>query len=54
MPQTFNVGDTVALKSGGPTMTVAEIQDTGMVWCQWFVKDEPKSGSFHTDTLTRV
>jgi uncharacterized protein YodC (DUF2158 family) len=35
----FNVGDTVQLKSGGPDMTVTRIGTAGgepMVWCAWF------------------
>ena len=36
---TFDVGDTVQLKSGGPDMTVTRIGASGgepMVWCVWF------------------
>ena len=35
----FNVGDTVQLKSGGPDMTITRIGTSGgetMVWCAWF------------------
>jgi uncharacterized protein YodC (DUF2158 family) len=31
----FNVGDTVRLKSGGPTMTVGETVN-GKLSCHWF------------------
>lgn len=29
-------GDVVQLKSGGPMMTVIEIDDAGRLYCQWF------------------
>lgn len=31
----FQVGDTVQVKSGGPVMTVAKIED-GKAHCHWF------------------
>jgi len=33
----FAVGDTVMLKSGGPTMTVTYVLSDGEVRCVWFV-----------------
>lgn len=54
MAQDFKVGDVVQLKSGGPNMTVAEIQQNGNVWCQWFVSNEPKGGTFKPEVLTRA
>lgn len=48
MPEEFNLGDTVRMKSGGPTMTVAgpemsavyvagqESKPTGKLVCRWF------------------
>ncbi|WP_374527784.1 YodC family protein [Acinetobacter sp.] len=32
----YKIGDVVQLKSGGPTMTVSETNDAGMVLCTWF------------------
>lgn len=52
MADSFNVGDVVQLKSGGPLMTVTEVEDT-TVWCVWFDKTEQKGGSFIAATLTR-
>ena len=43
MADSFNVGDTVQLKSGGPKMTVESLQEfegTETVDCVWF--DEKK------------
>ncbi|MGV1793813.1 YodC family protein [Rhizobium sp. A37_96] len=36
----FKVGDRVALKSGGPEMTVHTIQGGGHLYCIWFNKTE--------------
>lgn len=36
MENTFEVGQVVRLKSGGPDMTVGEIKD-GVAFCGWFV-----------------
>ena len=60
---TFSVGDTVRLKSGGPTMTVtvvsqANANDSASSWveCSWFSDENgqaaPKSVQFHPDALT--
>ena len=32
----FQIGEVVQLKSGGPKMTVSETNDAGMVMCTWF------------------
>lgn len=51
----FRVGDTVMLKSGGPTMTVAEVNDNGSLFCIWFDgKNERKQNSFKAETLDHV
>lgn len=55
----FKVGDVVAIKSGGPAMTVVALEGgfasdgvtvrciaKGYVGCQWFVFGEPKSAMF--------
>lgn len=41
----FKPGDIVQLKSGGPTMTVQEIDDGG-VFCVWFDKNKQQSSYF--------
>ena len=45
----FNVGDTVQLKSGGPDMTVTRIGVAGgepLVWCAWFEGTKDAYGLF--------
>jgi uncharacterized protein YodC (DUF2158 family) len=51
----FQIGDTVQLKSGGPLMTVDNI-DAGegpdvTISCVWFEKTERKEGQFKATTL---
>ena len=41
----FSVGDMVQLKSGGPIMTVTQI-DGNEVWCQWFDDKKPEEMKF--------
>lgn len=36
MADQFKPGDVVALKSGGPLMTVGSKRDGAKVWCEWF------------------
>jgi uncharacterized protein YodC (DUF2158 family) len=48
----FKQGDTVRMKSGGPLMTVVQVQSDGNIWCEWFdKKDEPQGRSFATTSL---
>jgi uncharacterized protein YodC (DUF2158 family) len=48
---TFNIGDIVVLKSGGPKMTVYEIEEEDY-YCQWFDgKDILNNGTFTISTL---
>ena len=43
-------GDVVQLKSGGPKMTVTQInQET--VWCKWFDGEDVKTGHFPVFSL---
>ena len=51
MADEFQVGDTVALKSGGPAMTVAETSRDGHVWCQWFGGRKLERGRFPVASL---
>ena len=50
---TFDTGDIVQLKSGGPDMTVTEENDynPGTFDCQWFAGRKLESGSFPIDSL---
>lgn len=56
----FKVGDTVQLKSGGPTMTIEGIgeYDRGSsqisAYCYWFSVDEVKSQVFRVEMLKHV
>jgi len=52
--QEFQTGETVKLISGGPTMTVKEIDDYNRVECQWFAGKKLESGYFLPDSLIRV
>lgn len=53
--QSFNLGDVVQLKSGGPAMTVTHVstnsRDEPAAWCEWFTGHEPKSASFAMASL---
>lgn len=52
----FKVGDVVALKSGGPEMTVSEVKDR-VIWTQWFTDTaEPTLNMnwFDADVLRKV
>jgi uncharacterized protein YodC (DUF2158 family) len=43
MADEFKARSVVQLKSGGPLMTVAWVQDelsTGSAYCEWFVQDK--------------
>ena len=47
-------GDEVMLKSSGPRMTVATIKSDGMVICEWFDGNTPRSHAFNAAVLKRV
>lgn len=46
----FKAGDTVKLKSGGPSMTIAEIEGN-QAQCVWFLNDIHQQHLFELDTL---
>ena len=52
MADTFSIGDSVRLKSGGPVMTVERTESDGdgagtpFVHCAWFAGTEKKIESF--------
>ncbi len=64
--QKLNIGDVVQLKSGGPEMTVSELEllldmqtqnydkFSGFVFCQWFIEGKRTDGKFHQDTLDKL
>lgn len=45
----FKVGDTVRLKSGGPLMTVTEVQDAE-VWTIWFDKSDKEQKGYYANS----
>jgi uncharacterized protein YodC (DUF2158 family) len=49
----FKKGDVVQLKSGGPWMTIEEV-DQDDVSCAWFLNNELKRDEFEAETLEIV
>ena len=49
----FQVGDTVALNSGGHLMTVVSV-DENSITCDWSVRGDVKSKSFPATALKRA
>lgn len=51
----FEIGDIVKLKSGGPDMTVRDIngnEQSGVYFqCQWFAGKKLENGSFRGESL---
>jgi uncharacterized protein YodC (DUF2158 family) len=47
----FKVGDLVQLKSGGPVMTIKEINGLDSILCVWFMDVELVSANFLQETL---
>ena len=55
MTQKFKFGDLVELKSGGPTMTVADFStDHEYATCNWFAGKKLEEYIFHQDSLQLV
>ena len=53
----FSAGDTVALKSGGPPMTISTVGDNYGVptaWCDWFDGKKTLQGHFPLTSLKAV
>ena len=58
----FTKGDTVRLKSGGPVMTIENIDakswastaDKDHAWCQWFEKTKLETGVFPLASLEKA
>lgn len=53
MAASFNIGDVVQLKSGGPEMTVNSVFG-GQVFCKWFVGNDLKTEDFSPGALKLV
>jgi uncharacterized protein YodC (DUF2158 family) len=52
--ESFQAGDRVQLKSGGPVMTI-DSEDDGKWWCVWFdQKGEQKGGTFGSHMLIKM
>lgn len=49
----FKLGDTVQLKSGGPSMTISSVseQDPGKYYCIWFKGASRETSNFPEETL---
>jgi uncharacterized protein YodC (DUF2158 family) len=59
MAETFNAGDIVKLKSGGPRMTVENLgrdsrSGASRVTCTWFEGGDVKSHVFPAEALERA
>jgi len=54
--QKLKIGDVVKLKSGGPTMTVNNVDKNGQIYCQWFAGeyDKAREGYFQSDSLQLI
>jgi len=59
MENDIKPGDTVRLKSGGPTMTVTgvdtpQFSDEIHVWCTWFVGNKSHTGDFPMVAVEKI
>jgi uncharacterized protein YodC (DUF2158 family) len=54
MADTFKPGDTVRLKSGGPVMTVTNIDNQFGVACEWFSGNKPERKLFRPEALVKA
>jgi uncharacterized protein YodC (DUF2158 family) len=50
MDQQWKPGDLVAVKSGGPTMTVARVEADTVI-CEWFASGSPRNAAFSATVL---
>lgn len=46
----FKEGDVVFLKSGGPAMTITDLRDNQVSFCEWF----DKHYAFHSRSFTNA
>jgi uncharacterized protein YodC (DUF2158 family) len=57
MSNGIKVGDTVRLKSGGPRMTVARVEEWNgamRAWCQWFGAGDKKEADYFPVTSLQI
>ena len=54
MPNQFNIGDVVQLKSGGPKMTVTRINEEQHITTAWFAGSKKESGVFPVEAILIV
>ena len=55
LDEKLKVGDLVRLKSGGPVMTVRDVNALdNHYWCQWFAGKKLELGNFPGDSLIDV
>ncbi len=54
MAKKYKVGDVVVLKSGGPEMTIQEVDSDSHVWAQWFGGRKLERGRFPTASIVQV
>ncbi|MFZ1988879.1 MAG: DUF2158 domain-containing protein [Alphaproteobacteria bacterium] len=50
----INPGQIVRLKSGGPFMTIIEIDPKGLYWCCWFWRGQVNSAKFDRQVIEGV
>jgi uncharacterized protein YodC (DUF2158 family) len=56
MPQTtpvFTAGDTVQLRSGGPSMTISAVSQS-LAYCVWFNEGKQQTGTFEQSLLEHI
>jgi uncharacterized protein YodC (DUF2158 family) len=55
-PESFQVGDVVKLKSGGPDMAVYSVPEkyNNYYGCEWFAGKKLESGTFPASTIEPV
>lgn len=54
MNASFNLGETVRLRSGGPVMTINERAQGGGFVCVWFAGNDVKHHTFKPEALEPV
>ena len=54
MRDAYGIGDVAQLKSGGPEMTVTELEDDGLVQTTWFAAEISQAAPFPPQTLRKV
>lgn len=54
MAEELKIGDVVQLKSGGPSMTLEEIDFTGGALCAWFEGKKVEKRTFQLTSLEKA